>query len=287
MKKIESYLLNTLMKGLKKQKNLKENDFSPEDVGIEKRNYYLKDNKNNCFDVPHEKLNADSRAVRSSAAMIYNTIGNFEITIDGKKYSDIEYEYELPAIDNNDNSDHPHSANLDVKLETKDELLFIESKCLEWLTHPKKLKRAYLSDYCYFDFTGKAVSKFKNAFLCLLKLPQDFHANEKEVNYERYDAVQMTIHILGIYNWCVNNKRKLPANITLMNIVWDYDCDEYHTEEREAFEYVGFANLTFRNLFEELGVNFKVEYVRYSDFLNRVDWTNNQERRKYLRRYEI
>lgn len=71
-----------------------------------------------------------------------------------------------------------------------------------------------------------------------------------------------------------------------MNIVWNYDCNEYNREEKEAHEFVGFANLTFRNLFDELGGKIKVEYVRYSDFLNRVDWTNSQERRKYLKRYE-
>ncbi len=240
----------------------------------------------NLFDEPYEGIDSRANSVRSSAAMIFNTIGKSEIIIDGKKYTNIEYEYELPAIDNKDNSDHNHSAHLDVKLEAKDELLFIEAKCLEWLSSPKNLNKAYLSDRCYYDCTGKAISKFKNAFLCLLKYPQDYKAKEKAVNYERYDAVQMTIHILGIYNWCVNNKEKLPAKITLMNIVWNYDCDEYNREEKEAHEFVGFANLTFRNLFDELGVKIKVEYVRYSDFLNRVDWTNSQERRKYLKRYE-
>ena len=47
--------------------------------------------------------------------------------------------------DNKDNSDHHHSAHLDVKLETQDELLFIEAKCLEWLNAPKKLKKIQLS----------------------------------------------------------------------------------------------------------------------------------------------
>lgn len=85
----------------------------------------------------------------------------------------------------------------------------------------------------------------------------------------------------------MQNKGNLPANIRLLNIVWDYDCDEYYVEEKEGLEYIGFANLTFRNLFDELGVKFKVEYVRYSDFLNRVDWTLDMERRNYLKRYEF
>ena len=287
MNEIEFDLLNKFLIGLKQQKNLMETDFSPEDIGKERRSFYLKDKYNNCFDHLHEKMNEDCRAVRSSAAMFYNTIGIEQIILDGKKYSKIEYEYELPAIDNKDNSDHDHSAHLDVKLEAKDELLFIEAKCMEWLSDPKKLNRAYLSDYCYFDYTGKAVSKFKNAFLCLLKYPQNFHANEKDANYQRYDAVQMTIHILGIYNWCIQNKTSVPKRIILMNIVWNYDCNEYRTEEKEGLEYVGFANLSFRNLFEEIGVYFKVEYVRYSELLSRIDWSNDMERRKYLQRYEV
>lgn len=262
---------------------LKKNSAFPPENYLDK--YHLKEIKLNLFEEPYEGIDPRANSIRSSAAMIFNTIGKSEFTIDGKKYSNIEYEYELPAIDNKDNSDHEHSAHLDVKLETKDELLFIEAKCLEWLNSPKKLNKAYLSDRCYFEYTGKAISNFKNAFLCLLKYPQDYKAKEKAVNYERYDAVQMTIHILGIYNWCVQNKGKLPANIRLLNIVWDYDCEEYHVEEKEGLEYIGFANLTFRNLFDELGVKFKVEYVRYSDFLNRVDWTHDMKRRKYLERY--
>ena len=36
----------------------------------------------------------------------------------------------------------------------------------------------------------------------------------------------------------VQNKGNLPANIRLLNIVWDYDCDEYHVEEKEGLEYI-------------------------------------------------
>ena len=98
----------------------------------------------------------------------------------------------------------------------------------------------------------------------------------------------MNIHILGIYNYCARKEEKIPEKIRLLNIVWDYDeAEEYQIEEREGKEYVAFANVTFRNLFRQLGVDFSVEYVRYSDFLNRVDWTNDVEHRNYLKRHEV
>ena len=107
--------------------------------------------------------------------------------------------------------------------------------------------------------------------------------------YQIYDAIQMNIHILGIYNYCESkNKKDRHKKVRLINIVWDYDsAKEYQTEEREGKEYVSFANVNFRNLFKQLGVDFSVEYVRYSDFLKRVDWSNDMEHRKYLERYEI
>ena len=98
----------------------------------------------------------------------------------------------------------------------------------------------------------------------------------------------MNIHILGIYNFCARKEEKIPPKIRLLNIVWDYDeAEEYRTEEREGKEYVSYANVTFRNLFKQLDVDFSVEYVRYSDFLNRVDWLNDLEHRHYLKRYEV
>ena len=175
--------------------------------------------------------------------------------------------------------------------EDESELTLVEAKCLEWMDKPKSCSIAYLSDRCYPTETGKTIVHFKDSFRSLLSCPQKLDSeDDKRILpfYQKYDAIQMNIHILGIYNYCARKEEKIPKRIRLLNIVWDYDeAEEYQTEEREGKEYVAYANVTFRNLFKELGVDFSVEYVRYSDFLNRVDWTNKQEHRNYLRRYEI
>lgn len=260
-----------------------------------KDDYRLKSIEANLFFPPYGGIDERAYSICSSAAMIYNTIGPDSIIIDGKKYSNIIYEREFPALDNKDNSDHDHSAHLDVSMIREDgpELLLIEAKMLEWIdigkNNPKSCNKAYLSSYCYRKESKDMYPHFKESFLSLIN-PDSMFKTEKlyPPSYKRYDAIQMNIHILGIYNYCARKEEKIPKKIRLLNVVWDYDeAEEYQTEEREGKEYVAYANVTFRNLFKQLGVDFSVEYIRYSEFLNRVDWTNKLEHRKYLRRYEI
>ena len=255
--------------------------------------YHLKDIKSNLFFEPYEGIDERANSIRSSAAMIYNTIGPDSIIFDGIKYSQIEYEREFPALNKKDNSDHDHSAHLDVSMlsEDKKELALIEAKCTEWFYNPKSMKVSYLSPNCYLPETGFYTQHFIESFRSLKLCPEqkDPEDNTRLLPfYQKYDAVQMNIHILGIYNFCARKEEKLPKKIRLLNIVWDYnEAEEYQTEEREGKEYVSFANVNFRNLFKQIGVEFSVEYVRYSDFLKRVDWSNDMEHRKYLERYEI
>ena len=257
--------------------------------------YHLKDIKSNLYFVPYDDIDERANSIRSSAAMIYNTIGPNEIIFDGVKYPHIVYEREFPDLNENDKSDHDHSAHLDVSLisEDKTEMVLVEAKCLEWLHNPKSLSIAYLSEYCYRKETGKWIPHFIDSFRSLKAYPEEKDPKDNSrvlPSYQKYDAIQMNIHILGIYNFCAREKNKelLPKKIRLLNIVWDYDeAEEYQIEEREGREYVAYANVAFRNLFKQLGVDFFVEYVRYSDFLNRVDWSKDLEHRDYLRRYEI
>lgn len=255
--------------------------------------YHLENIDSNLFFTPYDAIDSRANSIRSSAAMIYNTIGPYSIILDGKKYQNIEYEREFPALNNNDATDHDHSAHLDVSMlsEDKTELILTEAKLLEWMERPKSMSIAYLSPRCYPPETDKAVSHFIESFKSLKSYPEVKDSKDAKrliPFYSKYDAVQMNIHILGIYNYCVRQKGKTPRKIRLLNIVWNYDeAEEYQTEEREGKEYVAFANVTFRNLFKQRGVEFSVEYVRYSDFLNRVDWTNDMEHRNYLKRYEV
>ena len=255
--------------------------------------YHLKNIESNLFDKPYEKIDKRANALRSSAAMIYNTIGPRRIIIGDKEYSHIEYEREFPALNKADKTDHDHDAHLDVSLEAADksELFLIEAKCLEWLEEPKSMSIAYLSERCYLEETGRNTVPFIKSFRNLKANPEKYDPKDSSrllPSYNKYDAVQMNIHILGIYNYCARGKGNLPKKIKLMNLVWDYDsADEYRTEEKEGLEYVAFANLYFRSMFKALDVDFSVEYVRYSDFLKQVDWSNDPARREYLKRYEI
>ena len=255
--------------------------------------YHLKNIDSNLFFKPYIGIDSRANSIRSSAAMIYNTIGPDCIILDGKKYPYIVYEREFPALNENDKSDHDHSAHLDVSLisEDKSELVLVEAKCLEWMHNPKSLSIAYLSEYCYRRETERCIPHFIDSFKNLRLYPE---RRDPEDNlrilpyYKRYDAIQMNIHILGIYNYCAREKKNAQQKIRLLNVVWDYDkAEEYQKEETEGKEYVAYANVAFRNVFKQMGIDFSVEYVRYSDFLNRIDWTNDMEHRKYLERYEI
>ena len=257
--------------------------------------YHLRDIGSNLFDKPYDGIDKRANALRSSAAMIYNTIGPKEhiITIDGIEYLVAEYEQKFPALNNKDNADHPHDAQLDVSLESVDktDLIYIEAKCLEWFDNPKSMSTAYLSARCYRPETGNNTTNFIESFRRLRRYPEkrDPKDSSRLLPYhETYDAVQMNIHILGIYNYCACGEAKGVKKIKLMNIVWDYDeAEEYQTEEQEGRKYVANANTTFEKSFKDLGIDFSVEYVRYSEFLNRVDWSKDIARREYLKRYEI
>ena len=258
-------------------------------------NYHLKNIQNNLFDKPYNKIDKRANSLRSSAAMIYNTIGpkGHIITIDGMDYIVAEYEQTFPALNNVDNADHPHDAQLDVSLESVDktDLIYIEAKCLEWFDAPKSMSTAYLSARCYRPETDKNTTNFIESFRRLRRYPEKEDPKDSSrllPYYKTYDAIQMNIHILGIYNYCARGEAKGVKKIRLMNIVWDYyDAEEYRAEEHEGRKYVAFANKTFKKLFKDLGIDFSVEYVRYSEFLNRVDWSKDIARREYLKRYEI
>ena len=286
MENNEKEILDSLKYNLLKV-NLQISD-SPDFFGSRKesqkaQDYYLWKVENNLYKckTPNFKLGKDAEAVRSSAAMIYNTIGEDNIIFDNRIYNVITYEDELTGLTDS------IGPQLDVTLSSKNhkERIYIEAKCLEWLSSSEKLKTAYLlrNNYSSLELADFFIPIFK----MIIEDPNNSHEEYKSI-YSRYNSKQMTIHILGIYNWCKEQTIKLPEKIRLLNIVWDYDkAEQYQTEEKEGLEYICFANVAFKNLFKEIGVDFSVEYIKYSDFLNRIDWSKDLERRNYLSRYEV
>lgn len=253
--------------------------------------------ENNLFEVPKTgvELGTGIEAVRSSAAMIFNTLGQEKLKFkigdayvtDFKNFDKPEYEKKLPALKNR------NPAHLDAFLKSDDNAsaIFIEAKCLEWLNSPKTLHNAYLNPANYVYDTDDCSQQFIYVFNYLItekiEKGSDGEKRYKSI-FKKYDAIQMTIHILGIYNWCKQNEKNNPKEINLMNVVWNYEgFEEYRTEEREGKQYEGFANIVFHKMFEQLGIDFKVEYVPYSDFLEHIDFSNDKGRRDYLKRYEL
>lgn len=287
MGKIENELLDVFKTNLLRvNTDIKDShDFfgSNKYTGDKGQNYYLWKQENNLYNCqkPKYELGKDAEAVRSSAAMIYNTIGEDKIVIDNKNYSIVTYEDKLTGLID------PPGPQLDVTLLSTDnkERIYIEAKCLEWLSSSEELMAAYLYQNNYASF--ETANFFIPIFKMIIKKGDEISDKYKSI-YTHYDSKQMTIHILGIYNWCKKNYGKLPETIKLLNIVWDYDkAEQYQIEEKEGLEYVSFANVAFKNLFNDLGVDFCVEYIKYSDFLNRIDWSKDLERRNYLSRYEV
>ena len=292
-KEDELSLLKTLKEGLlfasKEQgRILTEKDFgSTRWKGSEKEEFYLYDYKNNLFEFPYINtiLGTGVEAVRSSAAMIFNLLGQKAFSYNGTKFSAPEYETELKAI--KDEKDAPHNAHLDVTFNSadKNEFWAIEAKMMEWLNNPKNLSPSYLNANMYLPENTKAdvfIDFFKSLVFCDQKDSEGRFLHKTK----RYDAIQMAIHILAIYNhFCVS--KNSAKRVVLQNIVWKYNCDDYKIEEAEANEFVAKANKIFKPLFEELNIDFSVEYVTFQEFMQKIDFSKDKEHEKYLKRYEI
>lgn len=266
---------------------LQETDFSPEAMLSKhpnKAKYYLKSVDDNLFDSKiHSKLDSRANAIKSSAAMILNTLGLNDFIWNEKKYNQIKYEEKLLAILSDDRE---HKAHLDVRFiaEDKSEIVFVESKLLEWFSSPKNLSKAYLEKTRYPSITGEAKNVFIDFFKSILLGTNKIDSDNRFVGYYRkYDAIQMTIHILAIFNYFQEHKEY--KKIRLVNLVWDNEkCKQYMKEAEEAKEYLNLVKKELYPLFKD--VDFSVEYIPYSKFYTEISFSD-EKRKKYLQRYII
>lgn len=287
----EYALLGNLKKKLISAAKIINLNFTEDDFGwtkkkeSEKKEFYLFNRDNNLFEKPYKnvKLGTGVEAVRSSAAMIFNLLGQEDIKIDNINFNRPKYETELKAIKDDKYSDH--NAHLDATLTSKDgtRFLAIEAKMLEWINCPKNLSLAYLDKEMYSNDNPEKFIDFFNKYI------RDKDKRDSKDRYfhknKRYDAIQMTIHILALYNACFKGEIK-PDEIYLWNVVWEYPCKDYDIEKEEAGDYIEDANDTFSKLFSNLGHSFKVEYKTFQDVRDSIDFTLD-ERKKYLERYDI
>lgn len=262
---------------------LTDRDFGSQRWKMSKKNvYYLHKYQKNLFENPAKtKLGTGVEAVRSSAAMIFNLLGKGNFVLDKKDYSDIEYEQGFRAIKNSP------EARLDTVFSSSDktEMYAVEAKLLEWKDSPKNLAKAYLDKKRYYA-TNKNCQSFIDFFQSLILQEQDSYGWYKHLT-KRYDAIQMTIHTLALYNHFSKETTSTIKKLTLLNVVWRYDCDEYAIEEQEAQEYIKKANSRFAPLFKQIGIDFSIQYSTFQDFMQRIDFSNAPKRFEYLKRYEI
>ena len=276
-------ILTNLKNGLlQANPKLKKSDFGS-DIQRERnfKDFYLYNFENNCFDKPvNEKLGSGTRAIKSSAAFIYNIFGKDPIVFEGKNYKKIEFEKGLDAL-----IDRP-KAQLDGYLVSQDETkeVFFETKLLEWTGTPKDLAIAYLEENNYPKY-----NKHSKEFISFFKSIVDKNKTRESKGVVRvahktkvYDAIQMAIHILGIYNALCNNKLK-SKNIELINLVWDYKHPRYITEESEAKDLIEKMKITFTPIFKELNIKFQIRYIPFSEFITKITLTN-ASRLDYLKK---
>ena len=251
------------------------------------KDYYLIDYKNNCFDNPVKvKLGSGTRAIKSSAAFIYNIFGKDSINFEGKNYKQIQFEKGLDAL-----LRRP-KAQLDGYLLSEDETkeIFFETKLLEWSGTPKDLAIAYLEENNY-----PTENKHSKEFISFFKSIVDENKKTERKGVERvahktkvYDAIQMTIHILGIYNALCKNELK-SKNIELINLVWDYDHPRYNKEADEAKDFIQKTKKTLIPFFNEFDISFQIRYIPFSDFINKVKFLNPKRldylKKRYLFKY--
>jgi len=279
MKKEELYnkLLNKL--------NESENKFIPEDLSDSSMGiYYYKDLRDNCYYTPHKELKKDARAIYSSAAMIYNLLGN-NVTINNKNY-DVIYEEELDGITPGKGRHETHRAHLDASLRNNNEIIFLESKMTEWLGSPKRLKEAYLNPDNYLPITKD--SYFFIDFFKTIIDKSNLTKNGYKSIYKKYDAIQMTIHILGIYNFIKGKKNNNITKISLINCIWGYkEIPQYKIEIEEATKFIEYANKKFIPLFKKIGIDFRIEHYSFHELKELIDFSNDINHKNYLKRYDI
>lgn len=293
MKLNEMQVLQLLKDGLYEAAQVKGQMLTEKDFGSkrwnnsEKRVFYLRDKRNNLFDIPNPKteLGTGVEAVRSSAAMIFNLLGEKELILNHKIYSGIEYEKKFAAI--LDEKGDTHEAHLDAVFYSPDnsEMYAIEAKLLEWKDSPKNLAKAYLEKDRY--LIGEEDSNaFINFFNSLILNEQNKDGRFKHET-QKYDAIQMTIHTLALYTYFSKVTTRAVKKLTLLNVVWKYDCDEYSKEEEEAYHFIKDATERFAPLFKQIGIDFSIRYYAFQDFKDQIDFSNDPKRLKYLKRYEV
>ena len=218
--------------------------------------------------------------IRSSAAMIYNLLGNEDVFLsknlflpEGKYVK--EFELQLATLKRS-----PRKANLDAWLSNNECEIFIESKCLEWIEnkHEKELKDSYFNNRKYFyPDTAKV-----------------FTDAAKHISLSQYDSCQMFKHVLAIYNYLRYHSIK-GKKIFLVNVVWEPDENEVDEKIRDLYKLqLELEHKEFKWFYEKMhdiikmisesGNEFDILYLSVKDFHSMLVYSDN-EQKNFIQRY--
>lgn len=266
--------------------------FQVEEAGphVSARQFYLRALEDNLVR-PMDKLHVEEysygsgnelenkmKALRSSSAMTFNILGNRhrEVKASDNLFTscnyEIDYEYQLSTLTQG------MPANLDAFLLGNDgDIIACEMKMLEWLTSiPNKLKDKYLDASKYI---------FKDSASTFVDIASSLNTSSA---FPCYDFAQMFKHTLALYN-ALRRKDVETSKLTLLNCVWEppenYDVSHETCEwivklsQQEHFGFQEFKKLMnpVEDLIaNQLGINFKIEYLTASELISRLKYSNDE-----------
>ena len=179
-------------------------------------------------------------AEKSSSRMAFDLYSWMK---DDKDIIDFEFEFLLPAL-----ASGGKGPNMDVFIETKDELIFIESKFTE-KANLHYIDNGYLSPGYYAPTHGKnnmsLEKRMRNLHFAKAfgKFCNDFESTMKECRWhdghDWFEPKQETCHILGVlfYIFNENNQKRIKGKkIRLFNIVWKMEEDDMLSSMHKEFE---------------------------------------------------
>ncbi len=224
----------------------------------------------------------DFKRIRSSAAMIFNLLGNDNVELLHNCYLpegryEKQFEFKYPTLKRS-----PRKANLDARLCKEDCEIFIESKCLEWIQNSCNgpLKKSYFNENMYFDsVTAESFIKTGNDILL-----------------SQYDSCQMFKHTLAIYNYLRDNPEKKNKKIYLVNVVWEPNETELPDEVRDVYKYQLELEHSEFNLFykmmnpiitlikSSLVKDFDILYLSVKEFYSILKYSDEKQE-KFVQRY--
>ncbi|EID84024.1 hypothetical protein MSI_25460 [Treponema sp. JC4] len=227
--------------------------------------------------------------IRSSAAMIYNLLGNDDVVLEKNKYlpegtytKEFEKKYKSINVINKETNE-PYAANLDAWLHNDSCEIFIESKCMEWLQNSsdKELAKSYIkytSKYFYSD----SAEMFKSV--------------GNEISCSQYDSCQMFRHTLAIYNYLRDNPDKKNKKIYLVNVVWEPDESELPEEIRDVYKsQLELEHREFQFFYKKmnsiinlirpaLAKDFDIIYMPVKEFFSILKYSDEKQKR-FVQRY--